>query len=217
MGRKGVRPREIHDGKTRTGRRAGEACSVRWSGYVKSLNATRMRSSQRSCITSPSIGSEPRTRGSTPRPHPFPPHRPPLLAELCSGGSQVLRVRGPVHAWKLHAREPGDLLVTRWIWPSESRGQGQGRNPMMHDDEKSDGPVVPANHRNKALQGAADGGEARGPAKGNPRLASPAPGPARSKTLCMRGSSMRENREVSLSLAGYGPASCVGKAKAVTP
>ncbi len=40
---------------------------------------------------------------------------------------------------------------------------------MMHDDEKSDGPVVPANHRNKAPQGAADGGEERGPAKGNPR------------------------------------------------
>ncbi len=40
---------------------------------------------------------------------------------------------------------------------------------MMHDDEKSDGPVVPANHRNKAPQGAADDGEERGPAKGNPQ------------------------------------------------
>ncbi len=40
---------------------------------------------------------------------------------------------------------------------------------MMHDDEKSDGPVVPANHRNKVPQGSTDGGEERGPAKGNPR------------------------------------------------
>ena len=39
---------------------------------------------------------------------------------------------------------------------------------MMHDDEKSDGPVVPANHRNKTPQGEADGGEERGLAKGNP-------------------------------------------------
>ena len=41
--------------------------------------------------------------------------------------------------------------------------------------------------------------------------------PAGSETLCMRGSFMRENREISSSLAGYGPASRVGKAKAVTP
>jgi hypothetical protein len=54
-------------------------------------------------------------------------------------------------------------------WSSESHGQGQGRNPMMYDHEKSDGPVVPANHRNKAPQGVADGGEERGPAKGNLR------------------------------------------------
>ena len=40
---------------------------------------------------------------------------------------------------------------------------------MMYDHEKSDGPVVPANHRNKAPQGVADGGEGRGPAKGNPQ------------------------------------------------
>ena len=43
------------------------------------------------------------------------------------------------------------------------------------------------------------------------------PEPAGSETLCMRGSFMRENREISSSLAGYGPASRVGKAKAVTP
>ncbi len=49
------------------------------------------------------------------------------------------------------------------------------------------------------------------------RYREPAPGPARSKILCMRGSSMRENREISPPLAGYGPASRMGKAKAVTP
>ena len=41
--------------------------------------------------------------------------------------------------------------------------------------------------------------------------------PAGSETLCMRGSFMRENREISSSLVGYGSASRVGKAKAVTP
>ena len=39
---------------------------------------------------------------------------------------------------------------------------------MTHDHEKSDGPVVPANRWNKAPQGVTDGGEERGPAKGNP-------------------------------------------------
>ncbi len=43
------------------------------------------------------------------------------------------------------------------------------------------------------------------------------PEPAGSETLCMRGNFMRENREISWSLAGYGPASRMGKAKAVTP
>ncbi len=43
------------------------------------------------------------------------------------------------------------------------------------------------------------------------------PEPAGSETLCMRGSFMRENREISSSLAGYGSARRVGKAKAVTP
>ncbi len=38
---------------------------------------------------------------------------------------------------------------------------------MTHDREKSDRPVVPANRRNKAPSGAADGGEGRGLTKGN--------------------------------------------------
>lgn len=40
---------------------------------------------------------------------------------------------------------------------------------MMHDGEKSDEPVVPANRRNKVPHGTADGGEERGSAKGNSR------------------------------------------------
>jgi len=39
---------------------------------------------------------------------------------------------------------------------------------MMHEHGKSDGPVVPANPSNKAAQPAAERGEGRGPAKGNP-------------------------------------------------
>ncbi len=46
-------------------------------------------------------------------------------------------------------------------------GKASGRNPMMYGREKSDRPVVPANHRNKAPFGAADGGEERGLTKGN--------------------------------------------------
>ncbi len=38
---------------------------------------------------------------------------------------------------------------------------------MTHGREKSDRPVVPANRRNKAPSGAADGGEGRGLTKGN--------------------------------------------------
>jgi len=42
-----------------------------------------------------------------------------------------------------------------------------GRNPMMNGHEKSDDSIVPANHRNKVPNRAADGGEGRGSAKGN--------------------------------------------------
>jgi hypothetical protein len=54
-----------------------------------------------------------------------------------------------------------------WDGPSGRMGKASGRNPMMYGREKSDRPVVPANHRNKAPFGAADGGEERGLTKGN--------------------------------------------------
>ena len=78
-------------------------------------------------------------------------------------GSETLCMRGSF------MRENREISWPLAGWSSESHGQGQGRNPMMYDHEKSDGPVVPANHRNKAPQGVADGGEERGSAKGNLR------------------------------------------------
>ena len=78
-------------------------------------------------------------------------------------GSETLCMRGSF------MRENREISWPLVGWSSESHGQGQGRNPMMYDHEKSDGPVVPANHRNKAPQRVADGGEERGPAKGNLR------------------------------------------------
>jgi RNA-directed DNA polymerase len=46
-------------------------------------------------------------------------------------------------------------------------GKAIGRNLMTNNHEKSDKPVVPANHRNNVRSGAADGGEERGLTKGN--------------------------------------------------
>lgn len=50
-------------------------------------------------------------------------------------------------------------------------GKAQGRNPMTHDEEKSDGSVVPAKSPNKSGQPDAEAVEGRGPAKGNSRQA----------------------------------------------
>ena len=46
-------------------------------------------------------------------------------------------------------------------------GEGRGRNPVMNDRRKSDGPVVPAKLSNKAVDAAAEAVEERGPGKGN--------------------------------------------------
>lgn len=54
----------------------------------------------------------------------------------------------------------------RWAWGG-SHGEGQGRNPVMHDREKSDGRVVPVKLPNNAQGGAAEAVEGRRPAKGN--------------------------------------------------
>ena len=47
------------------------------------------------------------------------------------------------------------------------RGEGQGRDPSMHDHGKSDSPVVPAKLPNNAGSPAAEVVEGRGLAKGN--------------------------------------------------
>ena len=47
------------------------------------------------------------------------------------------------------------------------RGEGQGRNPSMHEHGKSDGPVVPAKPPNKPARAGAEVVEGRGPAEGN--------------------------------------------------
>ena len=46
-------------------------------------------------------------------------------------------------------------------------GKAKGRNTVMHDRGKSDGPVVPVKLPNNAQGGAAEVVEGSGPAKGN--------------------------------------------------
>ena len=59
-------------------------------------------------------------------------------------------------------------MITRVSrWRGGSCGEGRGRNPVMHDREKSDGPVVPAKLLNNAQGRAAEAVEGRRPAKGN--------------------------------------------------
>jgi RNA-directed DNA polymerase len=48
-----------------------------------------------------------------------------------------------------------------------SCGEGLGRNPVMHDRRKSDGPIVPVKLPNNVQGGAAEAVEGSGPAKGN--------------------------------------------------
>jgi RNA-directed DNA polymerase len=71
-----------------------------------------------------------------------------------------------MHAWNLHAREPGDPL-TACGWHRRPHRQGRSRNPMMHGQGKSDRPVVPTKPPNKAGTSAAEVVEGRGLAKGN--------------------------------------------------
>jgi hypothetical protein len=72
-----------------------------------------------------------------------------------------------------HARDLFMLRTGRshghppWCWLGGSCGEGQGRNPVMDDREKSDGRVVPEKLPNNAQGGAAEAVEGRRPAKGN--------------------------------------------------
>ena len=66
----------------------------------------------------------------------------------------------PRHAWKLHAREPGDL-GDACCQPDRTAGEGLGRKARMHVPEESDSGVVPMNHSNKVEQSMAEGEEGR--------------------------------------------------------
>ena len=75
-------------------------------------------------------------------------------------------VEDPEHAWKLHAREPGD--------PGDSRAEGAGRSEKANAVRRtcmfpgSRGPIVPEKRANKAgPTAAAESVEGRGPTKGN--------------------------------------------------
>lgn len=77
-------------------------------------------------------------------------------------------VGDPLHAWNLHAREPGDPLTAREIDGSAGRaGKAGGRTPAMHGQRKSDGFVVPAKRLNNADTKATEAVEGRSPTKGN--------------------------------------------------
>jgi RNA-directed DNA polymerase len=77
-------------------------------------------------------------------------------------------VEEPGHVRDLSMRENREVrrspVLFDWSGPC---GEGRGRNPVMHDRRKSDGPVVPAKLSNKAVDAAAETVEERGPGKGN--------------------------------------------------
>ena len=85
-----------------------------------------------------------------------------------------------MHACEISMRENRESpMVTRllvmprpewfagWQVGGRAAGERRGRNPLMHDRGKSDGPVVPAKPPNNAQGGAAEVVEGRGPAEGN--------------------------------------------------
>ena len=55
----------------------------------------------------------------------------------------------PEHAWKRHAREPGDPVGRPRRWRRGTRREARGRNPPMHGCRESDCPVVPTKSPNK--------------------------------------------------------------------
>src|ERR1700749_4993587 len=65
------------------------------------------------------------------------------------------------HAWKLHAREPGDLGDACFPMGSRTAGEGSGRTARMDVAEESDRGTVPMNHSNKVEQSMAESEEGR--------------------------------------------------------
>ena len=58
-------------------------------------------------------------------------------------------VEDPRHAWKFHAREPGDLGDASVESDTRTAGEGLGRTARMHISEESDSGTVPMNQSNK--------------------------------------------------------------------
>ena len=86
---------------------------------------------------------------------------------ICEPSGNPARSENLCMYGSLHAREPGGPTITRPVGWGGSCGEGRGRNPVMDDRRKSDGPVVPAKPSNKAVDAAAEAVEGRGPGKGN--------------------------------------------------
>ena len=87
----------------------------------------------------------------------------------------------PRHAEKLHAREPGDLIVGCQA-RGQSGGQGQGRTARTHGGEESDGVVLPMKQANNVAEeqaAAAESVEGRTPDQGEHQSGTHAPGTGR--------------------------------------
>ena len=112
-------------------------------------------------------------RGIEPRKYDF---RKPTWSRVAEGNSGV---RVNCECTPLPARS--EALSTQGSSMAENReiprsptevgrtGKTEGRKPVMHERGKSDRPVVPRNSPNKAERPAAEAGEGRGLAEGNPR------------------------------------------------
>jgi len=76
-------------------------------------------------------------------------------------------VRDPEHVPNHLARKPGGLALVCGEGLHRPHREVQGRTPMMHGREKSDGVVVPEKLPNKTERSVAEAVEGRAPAKGN--------------------------------------------------
>jgi len=122
----------------------GEALTGESAGWVLSreikILGCRRRSSKRKATR-----AEPQARGDA---------RPDAVVD-------------PMHAWTLFARNTGDPGSARRGNEVGTPREGERPKTRMHGAGKSDEPVVPKKHANKAERTAAECVEGRGSAKGN--------------------------------------------------
>ena len=74
-----------------------------------------------------------------------------------------------MHAWNLHAREPGGPLTARRRWCAGTRRKGHGRNLSMNEQGKSHRPRVPTKPPNEGGPTASEAVEGQGLVKENAR------------------------------------------------